>query len=347
MNYIRKDLYIKTVLGALKCDNGYELLLQDKIIVLGENWSSKRDFQEWCTKSDRYVPDEHKIAIPKGRYVLYREDASGIFIAPIEDFEIKTYGVAMYYDEKELGSIIVPDDDEWDDIVSEEAGLVLPKSIIHPFSNCIFWDLLSNDSYQRYGYPFVPLKHLYDEEIIEYHNRSSRNPSYIFWGEKDIYVGIIHTTIEFIEKTIKAPSLLEQIDSIVHYLLHCDVDKIIDTFSIVSDDYIAQPPGRDHSYWEYKIYKHVEDEYIDTLFPHDKIETDHYRDCIISYSHGEVRKYIEEENELKEIARKKYDKEEHYKYLISNCIKRFMAKNNARDLELYSSLLNIIPQIEK
>lgn len=343
MNYIRKDLDVRTILGAMENEGRYELLLNGNTIVSEEDWHSPKNFQEWCNQTNEYVPNEFQKTIPKGKHVLLNEDDNGKFLLPIDDFELKPYGVTNYFDEKELCPIIVPDDGEWDETIKKSVGLNVPKSLISPFSNYIFWDMLSNKCYETKGYPYVKASDMYDE--IEFHNRKHRQPYYIYWGEKDIFVGIVRSSIESIEEINNSDSVSERIDSVLRYLFQCNVEKEIDTFSIVSNDYISQPPGKDHTYYEYKIYKHVNDEYIDSLFPHDKIETDYYRDCVISGRHGEQRIFLDEEAELKKIARSKYDREEHFRFLLTQSMKQFNDNNERLERYYYSSLLNIIQEL--
>ena len=115
------------------------------------------------------------------------------------------------------------------------------------------------------------------------------------------------------------PSFEDKLIEIDSYLNRLDVDDIINSFSIENVEFCDSRVGRDDYYYITKTYKVLEEEYINSLFPH--------KDVIIYSDHGytsaesmriefEVKAYSDEERDLKLSARHRYDKNSHRRFLI-------------------------------
>lgn len=126
----------------------------------------------------------------------------------------------------------------------------------------------------------------------------------------------------FYNKTIypcDIPSFEDKLIEIDSYLEHLNVDDIIDSFSIENVELCQNRAGRDDYYYIIKTFKELDEEFINSLFPHNNVTiySDHgYVEASTMRIDFEVRPYLEEERSLKDIARKNYDRDSHRRFLI-------------------------------
>lgn len=115
----------------------------------------------------------------------------------------------------------------------------------------------------------------------------------------------------------------QKLIEIDQYLNEINVEEIIDSFVIENEEIFHCRPGKDDWYYVNKVYKDVEEPYINRLFPH-------HSECIYHDSgfcparsmsiNPPKRYYINEEDELKKNARNKYDKDEHRRFLVERMV---------------------------
>lgn len=111
----------------------------------------------------------------------------------------------------------------------------------------------------------------------------------------------------------------QKLNDIDLYLNGLDVDNIIGSFTIENEEIFKRHPGKDDNYYVDKIYKDIDEPFINQLFPH-RSETI-YKDSGFCTAESmsinpPKRSYKEEENELKKAAKEKYNKDEHRRFLI-------------------------------
>lgn len=157
-----------------------------------------------------------------------------------------------------------------------------------------------------------------------------------------------HNAYRIISFELRPKSIPNDIDTLVeidNYLDNLDVSGMINSFTIRNEETFLSRPGRDDYYYIHKIYNHVKDEYIDGLFPHDRITI--YEDRGYTSAHSmsinfEEAPYSDEENTLRSEALEKYDKNSHRRFLVREAMSRIELSATKRTelVNLFDTLLH-------
>lgn len=152
-----------------------------------------------------------------------------------------------------------------------------------------------------------------------------RKTIYILHNLNDTETNLIRDF--FNQNSLKEPK--EIIEDIEAYLTDENITKIIESFTITNEEYLINRPGNDDYYYIDKVSKEFEDEYINSLFPNIKDNIHRDRGFCTAASMRidfEKRPYKDEELDLINEAKKKYNKEEHRVYLLKQYFSEFMNK---------------------
>ena len=189
--------------------------------------------------------------------------------------------------------------DDYDPILfKDNGGLCVPKEALLRSNSFI----VNNGS----GYQY----------IVYYKQDETAYAGWTYSYQEQTIINAFFKNKMYLKDTFDINQRLCDIDK---YLDELVVDSIIDSFTIENEETFICRPGKDDYYYVKKVYKEVAEPYINRLFPHKS-------ECIYEDSgfctaesmsiHPPKRPYIEEEEELKIIAKEKYNKEEHRRFLI-------------------------------
>lgn len=191
--------------------------------------------------------------------------------------------------------------DDYDYALYNDWGLCIPKEILVKSKRFI----VNNG----FGYQYV-----------YYQNKETTYAGGFFPDQEGKIINAFFKNKLYLKDTFDINQKLCAIDQ---YLNELDIDGIIDSFTIENEETFICRPGKDDYYYVDKVYKEIDEPFINRLFPHHSEKI--YKDSGFCEAHSmsinpPKRPYIEEENELKRSAKEKYNKDEHRRFLTERII---------------------------
>lgn len=260
----------------------------------------------------RFIYNEFETSLQLGNVVLFEDsvDDYPIFAVLLSEFK--------YYK-----NIRCNNRDDYEQLLYRTKGLCVPQTVLYESSKFI----IDNG----YNYQF----------IIYYKNGDD---VYADWRYTNSECDLIRNFFKGQTK-YDINSVLIEIDE---YLDTTDFLSLIESFTIINKEHFISRPDKDDYYFVEKVSMIFDDTYINSLFP--KIEETIYSDSgyCDAYSmsiHPNIRDYMEEEQLFIATAKKKYNKEEHRRFLIVNKIGNILEgieQSNRNNLDLYKSFFSEI-----
>lgn len=255
----------------------------------------------------RFVESEIYPSSSVGEIIFFEDSPTddAVFVVPISEF--KYYSNCRSYDQ------------DYDETLrKDQNGLCVPKKILNESSKFI----VDNGN----GYQF----------IVYYQNEDD---TYADWRYTESERELIRT---FFCKPSEA-NINDILIDIDEYLNSTDFVSLIESFTINNEERFICRPGKEDYYYIDKVSMSFDDKYIESLFP--VISENIHEDSgfCSAYSmriHPIDREYMKEEKKLISIAKHKYNKDEHRRFLINNRINSLLLdheKKNQNDLSIYKS----------